>query len=555
MHFIRATYKIVTATLAVMVLACCSGSKPAVKEGPSTFKRAPIVERNEESVRTDAMLIDAKMKQENGDKVAATQLYRQIITRDPQYASAYYQLSHIMAEDRKIDSAIMFAEKAVALNDTNVWYKLHAALLYRYANRIDDQIRVWEQIVRQKPEVLQYYFELSNVYLMAGNTKKAIATLDRVEKRVGISEAVSMQKAKLWNAEGETKKAMHEIELLAETMPNENKYNAILAENYMQGGQYSKAKVYYDRILANNPDDEYIHISLAEYYKRIKKPREAYEELRKGFMQNNLSTDNKIQILSTFYSPEEFFGTYSTYAFDLLDVVMQRSSNNTAYAAFYGDVLMRQQKYDEASRQFEIALSADSSRYEVWDALLVSMLQDTNKADRMDNYAARASKLFPLHPLPYLVRAIVAHDRGNYADAIPYALRCEQMGFDNGRLEPETYSILAECYNRSGDKRCREYYKKYLALRPDDIVMLNSYAYHLAVSGEELEEAERMSRRTLKAEPDNPNYLDTYSWVLYRMGRIDDAKPFIEKAFKIFIKGGVVSTEVMEHYNTILQKQ
>ena len=188
-------------------------------------------------------------------------------------------------------------------------------------------------------------------------------------------------------------------------------------------------------------------------------------------------------------------------------------------------------------------------------SILVSMLQDTNKADRMDNYAARASKLFPLHPLPYLVRAIVAHDRGNYADAIPYALRCEQMGFDNGRLEPETYSILAECYNRSGDKRCREYYKKYLALRPDDIVMLNSYAYHLAVSGEELEEAERMSRRTLKAEPDNPNYLDTYSWVLYRMGRIDDAKPFIEKAFKIFIKGGVVSTEVMEHYNTILQKQ
>jgi len=551
MNTIKLLYRLIFLIAIAITMTGCRSNKPAVKESNTAFQRPPIVERSDESVRTDAMMIDAKLQQVVGNTEHASLLYRQILTRDPQYDAAYYEMSHILAGVRKLDSALMFAERAIELNDNNVWYKLHCALLYRYMERNEDLIKIWERIVEQNPEVLDYYFELSNAYLATGNTSKAIATLNRIEKRVGISEAVSMQKAKLWNSAGESKKAIAEIEALAESMPKETKYNAILAENCMQSGQYSKAKVYYDRILANNPNDEYIHISLAEYYKQTKEPRKAYEELRQGFMQNNLSTDNKIQILSNFYTPEEFYGEYSTYAFDLLNMVMKQSTDNTSYAAFYGDVLMRQQKYSEASQQFALALTADSSHYEVWEALLICLLQDTTSQEQMDNYADRATRLFPLHPLPYIVRAIAAHDRGDYNEAITYALRCEQLGFDNGRLEPETYSLLAECYNRTGDNRCRTYYKKYLKLRPDDISMLNSYAYHLAVSGEELDEAEKMSLRTIKSDPNNPNYLDTYAWILYRMGRAEEARTYIEKAIKLFTRQGEVSIEVMDHLEAI----
>ncbi len=553
MKILRPLYKSLAIVIVVISLNSCHSSKTATQREETAYRREPIKERSEESVRTDAIMIDAKMQQLAGNSDKAAQLYQQIITRDPYYDAAYYEMSHIMAGERQLDSALFFAERAVALNGKNVWYLLHTALLYKYMERSDDLIRTWERIVNQNPEVLEYYFELSNAYLAADNTPKAIATLERIEARIGISETVSMQKAKLWNSAGDTKKAMQEIILLAETMPHETKYNAIIAESYMQNGQYSKAKIYYDRILASNPNDEYIHISLAEYYKQSRQPREAYEELRKGFLQNSLTTKNKIQILSNFYTPTEFYDTYSTYAFDLLDVIMTQSSDSISYAAFYGDVLMRQQKYDEASRQFALALTADSSHYELWDALLVCMLQSPDHHTQMDIYAERAIQFFPLHPLPHLVRAIVAHDLGRYGDAIPHALRCEQLGFDHGRLEAETYTLLAECYSRLGDKRCRDYYEKYLNLRTNDINTLNSYAYHLAVCDEELEKAEQMSRQTLKAQPDNPNFLDTYAWVLYRMGRIADARTFIEKAYKIFIQKGEVPTDVTKHYNTIMQ--
>ena len=90
-------------------------------------------------------------------------------------------------------------------------------------------------------------------------------------------------------------------------------------------------------------------------------------------------------------------------------------------------------------------------------------------------------------------------------------------------------------------------------MHPDDINLMNSYAYRLAVDGRNLDKAEQMSKRTIKAEPDNPYYLDTYAWILHRMGRDDEARPYIEKAIQR--EKGETSQEVIDHYEAIMKKQ
>ena len=93
---------------------------------------------------------------------------------------------------------------------------------------------------------------------------------------------------------------------------------------------------------------------------------------------------------------------------------------------------------------------------------------------------------------------------------------------------------MAECYYRSGqyDKAWRAF-EQYMALRPDDMLMLNNYAYYLALQGVELEKALAMSRRTIEAQPDEPNSLDTYAWILHLLGRDAEALPYIKKAVKL----------------------
>lgn len=537
----------------LMLLAAvgCKGTQPTAQKDDNRYQRKPIVERNDEQLKTEAMLIDAKMLVETGREEAAADRYLQVLTRDPKNTAAMFELSRLVAAQGMADSAIALARRAAEGDKDNIWYARHLATLYQLTNHRKELIQTWESIVERRPTMIDYYYELSDAYTLDKNYKGAIATLNRVEKIVGVTEPVSMQKAKLWNAMERPDKATQEIEALAKAMPQVGRYNAILAESFMQAGKYDKAKEYYDRVLASDPDDPYIHISLAEYYKATKQPRKAYEELKQGLTGGPLSTANKLQILTNFYSSEEFYGIHAQYAFDLAATAMRGSDDSTTYAAFYGDILMRQRKYGEAAHQFALALSRDSSKYEIWEALLVSELSDYSDTALLASHARRASQLFPLHPLPYYAQAVVEHDNGRYNEAIKLAKRCEQMGFDKGYLEPETYAMLAESYNRLDDTACYAYYERVLKLEPGDINIMNSYAYRLALDKRYLDKAEQMSRKTIEAEPDNPFYLDTYAWILHQLGRDKEARKYIEKA----MKRDDTSDEVREHYNAIMKAQ
>lgn len=537
--------------LLLLATAGCKGTQPAAKKSDNRYQRKPIVERNDEQLKTEAMLIDAKMLYEKGDEEAAARRYGEVLTRDPKCSAAFYEMSRMAASNGMGDSAIALAKKAVDIDGENIWYAMNLATLYRLTNHQKEYIKTLESIISMRPTVLEHYYELSDAYTMNKDYKNAIAVLNRVEKMVGVSEVVSMQKAQLWKAMGRDEKATQEIEALAKAMPQVGRYSGILAENYMQAGKYDKAKEYYDRVLAANPDDEYIHLSLAEYYKATKQPRLAYDELKKWLGQSKLSTTNKLQVLTKFYTSEEFYGIHSQYAFDLIEVAMRDADDSTTFAAFYGDILMRQRKFEAAAHQFELSLSKDSSKYDVWEALLVSELSSYSDTARLAQHARRASALFPMHTLPYYTLSVVEHDNGRYEKALALAKKCELMGFDNGYLEPETYMLLAECYNRLNDARCYEYYEKMLKLNPNNMQVMNSYAYRLALDKKDLEKAEQMSKKTLEAEPNNHYYLDTYAWILHQMGRDKEARKYIEKA----MKRDDTSDEVREHYNAIMKAQ
>ena len=47
-----------------------------------------------------------------------------------------------------------------------------------------------------------------------------------------------------------------------------------------------------------------------------------------------------------------------------------------------------------------------------------------------------------------------------------------------------------------------------------------------------LEKAAAMSLKTVKAEPDNSTYLDTYAWIMYCLQRYEEAKIYIDLAVK-----------------------
>jgi Tfp pilus assembly protein PilF len=82
--------------------------------------------------------------------------------------------------------------------------------------------------------------------------------------------------------------------------------------------------------------------------------------------------------------------------------------------------------------------------------------------------------------------------------------------------------------------------------------VMNNYAYFLAEQNSKLKEAEEMAKKVVEKEKNNTTYLDTYAWVLYKRGKLNEAARIMEN----IIKGGnKPDAEWYEHYGYILKKQ
>lgn len=526
--------KIGTIIIIISALAAACSSPRHSAAPDSRYRRQPIREVTEEQLKSDAMLIDAVALVESGHTQEALDLYGRLTATDPACAAAWYGMGQILLQRGWTDSAQVCAQRAVDLNASNLWYLLSLAQVQQARADAKGLIATWQRVVDLKPEVPEYYYELSNAYVADKDINGAVDALNRLEKRIGVTEPVSLQKQRLWVAAGKMDKAMKEVESLADALPAAKRYNAILAEMNMQQQRYSKAKRYYDRILAEDPDDPYIHIQLAEYYKALNRPADADTEMIAAFRNPALDSKTKLQILGQFYTSEEFYTSRKETTFRLMDLAMAQCSDSAEFAAFYGHVLFMQEKYADAAHWFEVALARDSSVYDVWELLLVSLDGSGDTTARLDGYARRAEALFPMHTLPHFLLARNAVIASRYEEAIEPLEQAMKWGFTKGYLEAECHALMAEaCYRTGRYDRAWKAFEECLKLRPDDMSTLNNYAYYLAEQHLELEKALAMSRRTIDAEPDNANSLDTYAWILHLMGRDAEALPHMQKAVEL----------------------
>jgi Tfp pilus assembly protein PilF len=89
-----------------------------------------------------------------------------------------------------------------------------------------------------------------------------------------------------------------------------------------------------------------------------------------------------------------------------------------------------------------------------------------------------------------------------------------------------------------------------LKYNPQNVIVLNNYAYYLSQREENLEQAEQMSKTANDLNPDEASFQDTYAWVLYKRENYKNALFWIEEALK---NGASRDAEVLEHYGHILK--
>ena len=430
--------------LILLLITSCSGGKKATKSDPR-YQRKPIVEVTEDELKVDAQFIDAKSQQLTGKGKESMASLRKIVAEHPDYAAASYELGKMMLAMGWTDSALYYARQASRLDGDNLWYQLLLARTYEKQQDGKSLIATWERIIQQHPDEEEYYYNLSNAYLMVDDIPGSIAALDRYEKRFGLSEPVSLQKQKLWAAVNRPDKARKELERLADAMPGDTRYGAIIAQSYMEEHNYDKALAYYNKVLAAAPDDENIHIALAECHIARKDYRQAFVHLRQGLHHPALDCKTRMTYLSEFLRDSLFFEAAAESCFRLADTLASGCPADDGHCLAYGLMLAGQQRYKEAAQQLSAHLEQDPQQYIAWEALLLCEQELEDHLQQLIAHAQRVTELFPLMPRPYLVLARGYQQLGECQQAVANADRCQMLAPRDKDIQQQCQAIKQQC--------------------------------------------------------------------------------------------------------------
>ncbi len=103
--------------------------------------------------------------------------------------------------------------------------------------------------------------------------------------------------------------------------------------------------------------------------------------------------------------------------------------------------------------------------------------------------------------------------------------------------EPESSQALfalATALERTGKiEDATVSFRRLLEIVPDHAPSLNYLGYMMAERGESLIEALTMTRRAVSIDPDNGAYVDSLGWVYFRLGKLDQARRYLEWAARL----------------------
>ncbi|MEI7501095.1 MAG: tetratricopeptide repeat protein [Bacteroidota bacterium] len=500
----------------------------------------------------NAQLIDAKKEAIIGNEKGALEMFRRYVDKYPNDPAGYFEMARLEAAQKNLDEAIRLTLEATKLDPGNIWYSLFLAEMYQSATHPREAIEIYEKVLEKDPDNLDYLYQLAALNLQIEKYGEAIKVYNLIEEKAGVSEEITIQKEKIYLHLNDLKSAENELQKLITAFPGESRYYSILAEFYISNNMPDKALVKYKKIAEMDPENAYIHMSLADYYRKTGNKDKAYGELKLGFANPNLDVDTKVSILLSFYTVNQIYNDLKEQAFTLSKILIDTHPKDPKVYSIYGDLLTQDKKYSEARDTFLKALTLDSSRYAIWEQVLRLDLQQS-EFEHLLIYSNRAIELFPEQPLPFLFSGLSSLQLKNNEDALKSFNAGLKLVVDNTDLQSQFYMYQGDAFHAlKNETESFNAYEKSLQLNYENPYVLNNYAYYLSLLGTDLEKAEKMSKKALALDSANASFQDTYGWVLFKQEKYSEAAKWILKAL---MNKEEPSAEVLEHWGDVLYKQ
>ena len=485
--------------------------------------------------RYDAMFLEAICQREKGNSDAAFDLLRHCVEIDATRSEAWFYLSQYYAGLKDKDKSLAYARQAVELEPDNATYLETLAQAYinqrDYKSATETLERLYDKN-RDRDDVLGMLVQL---YEQLQDYDSAIRTLSRLEMMEGKSERLSFAKSQLYTEMGDKQAAISEMKQLADQYPNDYNFRCMYANTLYRNGQQQKAVALYDEILREEPDNRMAQLAMLAYYHEQKDTLRQRQMTDRILLNKQTTLQDRITLMRQVIGESEQEGGDSTRVLQLFHRIINQPEAEADMALFCA-TYMNLKKMPQDSirpvleRVLQIAPDNASARLQ-----LVSYAWQAEDKDRVIALCKDARQYNPDEMAFYYYQGIAYYQK----EQLDHALNAFQNGIDviNEQSDPEIvsdfYAVMGDILHQKGrEQEAFAAYDSCLQWKEDNIGCLNNYAYYLSELNQQLDKAEQMSYRTIKAEPKNATYLDTYAWILFMQKRYSEARIYIDQTLQ-----------------------
>ena len=509
----------------------------------------------------------------HNDTVKGLPLLKEALKIDSTYAPAHYELASYYLEN-DMQRALTHARKAYEQDTTSRWYMGLYGQTLAISGNFDAALPIFQKLIKVDRSNPDHYRILSILYQQRKQPYSAIATLDSAEVRFGKINQLSQMKRHLLIKTNQMDRAIDEARQAVEAAPYEVDNVISLGQTYAVAGRDSLASVTLRKAIEMDSTSVDALTTYIDYCWQKREINNYLSTMKMLFAQKEYPLERKVDIYKKLIADRNFYGNHYFNIGSLAQTLMIHYPDEKDAIDIYGDHLLAGGEIELALDHFKNHLDSEPPQMDYYMAV-IDIEEYMQHADSVDHYVQRAMERFPNNPTLIIRKANRQYIKGNLTGAIESFHEAMTLT-ESDTVRGELWGYVGDTYHAIAERRskqlkakikrdtsaypvkmkpekameaCFEAYDKALALHADNAIVLNNYAYFLCEQDREFERALTMSSRAIILSENNSTYLDTHAWVLYKLGRYEEARNVQRKALMLDTTG---SEALLMHYGDIL---
>ena len=481
---------------------------------------------------------------------------------DSKNAALSFELSKVYLAKADSVNALSYLKKAYSLDKENYFYAIALAEFYDDSKDYASAIKIYEKTYKRFPIKKNLLYFLARCYALNGEINKAIKVLDKLENRVGQNKMISVEKSRLYIYDNKHKKAIKVIDDLIKKYPIDADLYVIRGDIKREIKNNDEALEDYNKALELDPGCAGAQMSLCSYYSEVYNLDQMEHYALMILANESVSFQEKTRFIDFALKLYQNRPDYIEKIDQIFDTVIKANPESTEALLMYANILNELHNTEKMLEVLYSAVLLDEKCLTCHQQLIATVVY-TEETDvlKVQQLVEQALQHFPEDAYLLFVEGSIYLTGGDELSAFEYYKKAVENVSVQSKLSEQIYLALSGMHIPEAMMFTREG----IHLYPQNLMLLNNYAYNVAVYWAKnkeymseaklsefqgiLDEAEKISESTVKADAINPYYLDTYAYILFLQGKYNLAKFYLEQALNYDKEANY---EVLEHYGDVL---